>query len=117
MIRVEPREPHRHPMLQASIRVTAIRPFVESASGWYTHRARSATLHSILGKTHLAVRCWCGMTILLSDRRRNRLLDQPTPGRPLCATCEGRLIGSGAIDAFRINGRFVRYVPLAKGKQ
>lgn len=111
MICLELQNTSRHPMLNGSIRAVASLPFVESASGTYTHRPRSATLHTILGKSHLAVSCWCGMTILVSERRKNRLLDHPTPGRPMCASCEGRVIGALGVDDFRINERLVRYAP------
>lgn len=87
------------------------RPFVASDAGEYVHRVRSVTVYTVLGKSHMAVRCWCGMTQLVSKRKKGRLLDVPTAGRPMCATCEGRVIGAGEIGARKINGMDVRYKP------
>lgn len=90
-------------------------PFVESGSGRYTHRVRSVELILSLvpqWKPHTAVRCWCGMTILLSDKRchaASRIVSDPS--RLLCATCEGRAIGSGQLGAAEISGRKVQFSP------
>lgn len=86
-------------------------PFVESFYGTYTHRVRSITMHELLNKSHMSVGCWCGMTINLSQHRRNRLLLEPSQGRPICATCEGRAIGSGQLGAREILGRPVMFSP------
>lgn len=87
--------------------------FVESAKGHYTHRVRSAILYNIYQKPHTAVHCWCGMTVLIGGRQhsRNTFVDEPSLGRPICATCEGRVIGATGMDDYRINGRLVRHSP------
>lgn len=87
------------------------RPFVASDAGEYVHRVRSVTVHAMLGQAHMAVRCWCGMTQLVSKRKKGRLLDFPPAGRPMCATCEGRAIGAGKAGARKINDVDVRYKP------
>lgn len=87
------------------------RPFVASDAGEYVHRVRSVTIHAMLGQAHMAVRCWCGMTQLVSKRKKGRLLDAPPAGRPMCATCEGRVIGAGKIGARKIGEADVRYKP------
>jgi len=92
------------------------RPFVASDAGEYVHRVRSVTVHTVLGKSHMAVRCWCGMTQLVSKRKKGRLLDVPTAGRPMCATCEGRAIGAGQLGAQEIGGRPVKFSP-QRGEQ
>jgi hypothetical protein len=90
--------------------VSRAAPFVESAAGEYTHRTRQVTLHSILGRTHMGVRAWCGMTLLVAPpKKKGRLVFAPGPGRPICATCEGRAIGAGLLGSREIAGRPVLY--------
>lgn len=92
--------------------VTKALPFVESGAGEYTHRVRHITLYTVLGKSHMAVACWCGMSINVgSRRRRSKLVDSPTTGRPVCATCEGRVIGAGIVPPREIGGKHVMYAP------
>lgn len=86
-------------------------PFVESARGRYAHRVREVTLHNLGGKAHIAVGCWCGMVLFISPRKHGRLVAEPEPGRPICATCEGRAIGSGQLGAREIAGREVMFQP------
>lgn len=100
-------------------RVKSSLPFVESARGEYTHRVRSATVYTVINATaftpkgtmHAAVNCWCGMTLLLSAKKRSRLVAEPSEGRPICATCEGRAIGAGQLGTQEIAGRAVKYSP------
>lgn len=96
----------------SAVRVKAAQPFVESRSGRYSHRVRSAVLHTVCGKTHMSVKCWCGMHINISKSNPNRLTANPEAGRPVCATCEGRAIGAGQLGAREIAGREVRYQPM-----
>lgn len=93
--------------------VKAAPGFVESAKGYYAHRVRSAVLYNIHKKPHTAVHCWCGMTVLIGGSRhsKNAFVDEPSLGRPICATCEGRVIGATGMDDYRINGRLVRHSP------
>lgn len=112
MIQLERHKPP--PYKPAAVRMTNVKralPFVASDAGEYVHRVRSAVVYEVCGKAHMAVRCWCGMTQLVSKRKKGRLLDVPTAGRPMCATCEGRVIGAGKIGARKINGMDVRYKP------
>lgn len=83
-------------------------PFAASDAGLYAHRVRYVEMITILGKSHLAVSCWCDMTLLVSKRKKTRLMDAAPPDRPICATCEGRAIGK---DGGKINGIDVRYMP------
>lgn len=93
----------------SAVRVKAAQPFVESRSGRYSHRVRSAALHTVCGKTHMSVKCWCGMRINISRQNPNMLTNEPEAGRPVCATCEGRAIGAGQCGAREIAGREVMY--------
>lgn len=106
-------EPARKALARGLCVATASRalPFVESGAGEYTHRTRQLTVHSILGKTHMAVRAWCGMTLLISPpKKKGRLVAEPGVGRPICATCEGRAIGAGQLGARQIAGRRVMFL-------
>ena len=95
-------------------------PFIKSTRGLYTHRVRSATSHLYttsglswkVGEFHIAVHCWCGMTLLVSRRKRGQFLAEPPDGSPVCATCEGRAIGAGQLGAREIAGRPVIYSPM-----
>jgi len=87
------------------------KPFAESGGGRYAHRVRSASLHTCLGKSHIAVHLWCGMVICIGGRNRgSRFVEEPT-GRAICATCEGRAIGAGQLGAREIAGRAVMFSP------
>lgn len=88
-------------------------PFVESFRGQYTHRVRAIQVLVNSWGSHMAVRCWCGQTVSISQRKPNRgnaLMVEPT-GRPICATCEGRAIGAGQLGAPEIAGRPVMFSP------
>lgn len=100
-------------------------PFVESFCGRYTHRVRSIHIlvhdagaaQRILGQAHMSVHCWCGMSVLISEKRRhanNALVVEPS--RVLCATCEGRAIGAGQLGTPEIAGRPVMFSP-RRGEQ
>ena len=87
-------------------------PFVVSRIGRYVHRVRSAQL-LVNSESYLAIRCWCGYSILSSERKngsRGRFLESPDD-RPICATCEGRAIGAGLLGAREIAGRAVMFSP------
>lgn len=90
-------------------------PFAESNFGHYAHRVRYVTLHLSVGgsESHLAASCWCGQTVIISKRKHGRLIEAPTQGRPVCATCEGRAIGSGQLGSRVIAGRDVLFRPKA----
>ena len=100
-------------------RIKSSLPFVEAGKGEYTHRVRSATIYTVLngncftptGTTHIAAVCWCGQTILLSRKRKSQFVVEPSEGRPVCATCEGRATGAGQLGAAEIAGRAVKYAP------
>lgn len=88
------------------------KPFFESGSGRYSHRVRSAALHSICGKSHIAVECWCGAHFCISPRNRGSgFVAEPSMARPICATCEGRAIGAGQVGSREIAGRAVMFTP------
>lgn len=92
-------------------------PFVESARGTYTHRVRYVELHNLGAhwKPHLAAGCWCGMTVLISERKPGRLVEAPSDGYVVCATCEGRAIGSGQLGSRVIAEREVMFQPHSHG--
>lgn len=91
--------------------ITRSLPYIEAANGKYTHRVRNVTLYEIIGKGHFAINCWCGQTLFYSDKHRSRFLPEPAL-RPICATCEGRVIGSGKTGERKINGTPVMFSPL-----
>lgn len=112
-------ERHKPPSYKsAAVRMTNVKralPFVASDAGEYIHRVRSAIVYEVCGKAHMAVSCWCGMTLLVSKRKKGRMLSEPVAGRPMCATCEGRAIGAGTTELRNINGLDVRYEPRRAG--
>lgn len=109
---------HKRRQWPAYIRGQVIRakealPFVESQYGRYAHRVRYVELHLSLGEPHMAAGCWCGQTIHISKRKNGRLIQAPSDGYVVCATCEGRAIGSGQLGARVIAGREVMFQPQA----
>ena len=86
-------------------------PYIESVRGLYSHRVRNATMYVIDGKTHMGVSCWCGMSLCVGKKSTGQLVGQPSIGRPICATCEGRAIGAGQEASHKINGRLVKFTP------
>ena len=86
-------------------------PYARSSRGEYTHRVRYVTMVTVMGKSHLAIGCWCGMSLSLGGRRIARMFDAPEDDHVLCGTCEGRAIGAGLDKTAIINGRKVKYSP------
>ena len=90
-------------------------PFAESGAGRYTHRVREfcvINMHAPTFAPHAAASCWCGVTILIGSKpkqRGNSLVS--VPSRVLCATCEGRAIGAGQLGAQEIAGQPVMFSP------
>ena len=116
MIQLERHKPP--PYKPVAVRMTNVKralPFVASDAGVYVHRVRSAVVYEVCGKAHMAVSCWCGMTLLVGKRKKGRMLSEPITGRPMCATCEGRAIGAGTTGLRNINGLDVRYEPRRAG--
>lgn len=113
MIDIEPSSFLSHPMCdkQTTLSAKKSKPFVESFMGYYAHRVRHVTLYSREGGSHIAVNCWCGMTICISNRKPSRLVEFPSQGKPICATCEGRAIGAGVDGSREIAGRQVMFSP------
>jgi hypothetical protein len=111
MIDIEPCSWIRHPHCDRKTTLFARRslPFVESSRGEYTHRVRHVTLHTCAGQSHFSVSCWCGMILHISPRRHGKLVAAPGEGRPICATCEGRVIGAGLVGSREIAGRPVMF--------
>lgn len=99
------------------IRARESLPFAESARGLYSHRVRYVALHQLRGfEPHLAAGCWCGATVLISKRKPGRLVEAPSDGFLVCATCEGRAIGSGQLGSRLIAGREVMFRPHESGR-
>ncbi|VXA58252.1 conserved hypothetical protein [Acinetobacter proteolyticus] len=86
-------------------------PFVEAKYGEYTHRVRHVTLITFQNKSHFSVKCWCGMSMNFggSSKGQGMFVNEPSEGRPMCATCEGRAIGAGLLGVREIAGREVRF--------
>lgn len=105
---------HRTKALSASL------PFFEREGSGYVHRVRSGHLHyDENGKhTHTSFSMWCGQNGFLypaGKQNRKRLpaavVGKPSAGRSVCATCEGRAIGSGQLGKHKIGPSFVKYRP------
>lgn len=88
-------------------------PYFRTQSGSYIHRVRYGTIHHYNGQyTHFALKFWCGMTGLGSDKRKQaRFYDVPPDGMVVCATCEGRAIGAGLTESRMIAGKIVKFSP------
>ena len=85
-------------------------PFFKSTQGEYFHRLRSGTNHWDTGKLrHTSVHFWCGSSGFLGAK--GKLYARIPDGSVICATCEGRAIGSGQIDSGLINERPVKFSP------
>ena len=98
-----------------SVAVKKSLPYAESSGGEYTHRVRSARLHWMSGYgSHMSISCWCGMSLLVGKRHKGQFVAEPSFGRPMCATCEGRAIGAGVDGSHKINGRMARFQPRAQ---
>jgi len=113
MVDIKPSKWFSHPLCDRSKQFPAKKsmPFVESIQGTYTHRVRYVTMYNNGKESHVAVNCWCGMSICISRRKPNRLCSSPSNGRKRCATCEGRAIGAGVVLPSVINGVDVVYSP------
>ncbi len=84
-------------------------PFYQSKNGTYVHRVRSGEIATWDGKiTHACYSLWCGMT---GSSGKGRLTSTPMVNDIVCATCEGRAIGSGQLGSPIIAGRVVRFSP------
>lgn len=95
-------------------------PFYEREGDGYVHRVRSGLMHyNWEGEfTHTSITFWCGPSgFLYEPGKRPRkhvpaaLVAEPSPGRVVCATCEGRAIGAGQIPGNKIGDHFVKYKP------
>jgi hypothetical protein len=63
------------------------------------------------GKSHFIIKVWCGASFCNGGDGKGQTFftDEPTNKKPICATCEGRFIGSGMNGERVINGRNVMY--------
>jgi len=112
MIDLELSKDLQHPYMKDRLTgVKRSRPFADSLGSTYVHRVRHVLLHNSLGEGHLSVSCWCGYSIIIARRRKGRLIETPTEGKPMCATCEGKAVGAGMDGERVINGREVMYQP------
>jgi hypothetical protein len=99
--------------MPSSLRARTIRsmlPYYQSRLGVYVHRIRSARQYecTTTGKSHVALALWCGATGFIS---KGILFHEPPADAILCATCEGRAIGTGIDGHRKINGRACMYAP------
>ena len=93
-------------------------PFLESLRGEYAHRVKHVSIYtSQSGKSHFIVKVWCGASFCVGGDGKGQsiLVADPTKHKPICATCEGRFIGSGQSGAREINGNKVMYRPYGYG--
>jgi hypothetical protein len=95
-------------------------PFYERDGAGYVHRVRSAKLHydDDGTHTHTSVQFWCGANGFLypsgtqNPKHRPAVLTaQPTAGRAICATCQGRAIGAGQVGSHKSRGVMTRFKP------
>jgi len=90
-------------------------PYFKAFAGIYTHRIRSGKTYIRNGVTsHAALQLWCGQCGFLepeSKRQKGQMFAELPEGSVLCATCEGRAIGSGMDGPTAINGRDVIFSP------
>ena len=84
-------------------------PFYKAKYGDYVHRVRSGAVHLWRGVPDgTSYRLWCGMG---GHASKGTLLAAPDPHDVVCATCEGRAIGSGLLGTPTIAGKVVRFSP------
>jgi hypothetical protein len=119
------RERHCDWYMRKSKRVAKMLPFYEREGKGYVHRVRSATHHYDYDTgelRHTSVSFWCGLGGFLDPAgregktRRNpaKVCSTPSPGRVVCATCEGRAIGAGQVEGNKIGDHFVKFRPHAE---
>lgn len=100
-----------HPTIK-QVAVTWALPYFRSAPGCYVHRVRSGTVHIFKGESrHTSFSFWCGGTGFKSPKKSGELLATVPEHATLCATCEGRAIGSGLFVPPFIDGKAVKYSP------
>ncbi len=63
-------------------------------------------------ESHISIQFWCNSSVLIGKRKLGRFVEEPTNGRPICAICEGKVIGAGLLGERKINGRDVMYYPV-----
>lgn len=124
-VTLEHRKPH--PMDRPTgpnriVSLSAALPFVKGKQGVIFHRPRNGQIFYRDGVlSHTAISFWCGGGCFIGQRSGERcggeLYDQLPDRAILCATCEGRAIGAGLLDARQINGRAVLFHPRGKRKQ
>lgn len=97
----------------AEIELKKTAPFFKSGQGGYTHRIRSGkNYYRNENYSHTGLTLWCGMTGLIGKTHKNsKLLLEPSLDSIMCATCEGRAIGSGQLGSHEILGRLVKFQP------
>lgn len=107
-------EKHKPQIHSDTIPILKSLPFFRTHSGVYLHRVRSGRIYMREGQaSHTAVKFWCGQTGFFSAKKHPRaqfFADVPD-GEVICATCEGRAIGSGQLGSHQINGRIVKFSP------
>lgn len=100
--------------------ISATLPFFQRDGEGYVHRVRSALMHYDRhgAFTHTSVHFWCGTHGFLYEPGKRpakhahaQLMTEPTPGRVVCATCEGRAIGAGQVVGNKIGEHFVKFKP------
>lgn len=117
------RERHCDYFLRGVKRVARMLPFYQREGDGYVHRVRSAIhVYERNGDLrHTGVHFWCGRQGFLypagkQDKRKKLAMvtSEPSPGRVVCATCEGRAIGAGQVEGNKIGDHFVKFRPHAE---
>lgn len=104
---------------QSTVPLQAALPFYQRDGEGYVHRVRSGHLHYHAGEhTHTSIHFWCGATGFIypagKQARKHRpaiITATPNPSRAICATCEGRAVGSGQVPGRAADGRVTSYRP------
>lgn len=90
---------------KSMIQWTAAKPFIENTKAVLIHRPRHVTTHRILGKSHLAIKCWCGNSF--SGTKKFTFLDAPPDSKIVCARCEDAAVGAGMLSSEQLVGSHV----------
>jgi hypothetical protein len=78
-------------------------PFVDNDRAMLLHRPKCVTVFQCVGKSHLAVECWCGSTF--TGTEKFTFLDAYDGNKLLCTRCETNATEQGMPSADGLSGR------------
>ena len=92
---------------RTGIHWTACEPFLENTRGALIHRVRYVTTHKISPKynAHLAVSCWCGMSIC--GQKNLTFIAAPPSEKIVCARCEDIAVQKGLPTSYQLTGKHI----------